>query len=181
MQRSPEPYFLMTERLGCRVWREEDAELAVTLWGEPGVARFLHAEGPPSRDAIADRLAREIAMQAEHGFQYWSIFRREDGALVGCCGLRPYCSKDGLQEFGVHLRPAFWRQGFAHEAGLAVKDYASGRLHARGLFAGHHRRNIASGALLLKLGFYYTHDEFYALTGLHRPSYRLTFGAGVRS
>lgn len=171
-----EPYFLTTERLGFRRWRADDAELAMTLWGEPAVVRFLRADGPPSSDASVERLAREIATQSEHGFQYWPIFRREDGAHVGCCGLRPCRSADVLHEFGVHLRPAFWRQGFAHEAGVAVRDYAFRQLHARGLFAGHHPENAASGAMLRKLGFRYTHDEFYAPTGLHHPSYLLKFG-----
>jgi len=167
-------YFLTTDRLGFRVWQEADIELAVALWGDSTVARFLHADGPPSRASIVERLAREIATQEEHGFQYWPVFRLEDGAHVGCCGVRPYRSEDGLHEFGVHLRPAFWRQGFAQEAGLAVRDYAFRQLHARGLFAGHHPENAASGAMLRKLGFRHTHDELYAPTGLHHPSYLLT-------
>ena len=175
------PYFLTTARLGFRPWRAEDVELAVALWGEPAVARFLYADGPPSRAAIVERLAREIATQAEHGFQYWPVFRLEDGANVGCCGLRPYRSEEGLHEFGVHLRSAFWRQGLAHEAGVAARDYSFRDLHARGLFAGHHPGNGASGAMLRKLGFRYTHDELYGPTGLHHPSYLLDFGGEART
>ena len=47
-------------------------------------------------------------------------------------------------------------------------------LKASALFAGHNPINAASRGLLEKLGFEYTHDEFYAPTGLHHPSYRLT-------
>lgn len=167
-------YFLTTARLGFGTWRAEDVELAVGLWGDPAVARFLHADGPPSRAAIVKRLSQEIATQEEHGFQYWPVFRLEDGVHVGCCGLRPYRPDEGVLEFGVHLRPAFWGQGLAHEAGVAVRDHAFGKIGARALFAGHHPENAASGAMLRKLGFRYTHDEFYPPTGLRHLSYLLT-------
>lgn len=113
-------------------------------------------------------------MQAEHGFQYWPIFLRADGAHIGCCGLRHYRPEQGIHEFGVHIRPAFWHQGLALEAGNAVIAYAFDRLQARGLFAGHNPANIASRQMLLKLGFQYTHDEFYPPTGPQHPSYPLT-------
>lgn len=41
---------------------------------------------------------------------------------------------------------------------------------ARALFAGCNPDNTASRALLEKLGFGYTHDEFYSPTGLYHPS-----------
>ena len=55
-----------------------------------------------------------------------------------------------------------------------MRNYAFGQLRARGLFAGHHPENAASGAMLRKLGFRYSHDELYAPTGVHHPSYLLT-------
>ena len=170
-------YFLTTERLGFRTWRPEDVDLAVGLWGDPEVARFIYASGPPDRAAVEERLAREIAMQGEHGFQYWPIFLRADGAHVGCCGLRPYRPEQGIHELGVHVRPAFWRQGLAFEAAEAVIAYAFDRLEARGLFAGHNPANTASRQMTLKLGFRYTHDEFYPPTGLQHASYLLMRGA----
>ena len=175
------PYFLTTARLGFRLWRAEDVDLAVALWGDPAVARYLHADGPLPRAAVVERLAREIATQEEHGFQYWPVFWREGGAHVGCCGLRPYRPVEGVHELGVHLRPAFWGRGLAQEAGVAVRDYAFGQLRARGLLAGHHPANVASSAMLRKLGFRYTHDELYAPTGLHHPSYLLTIEQGPAS
>ena len=42
-----------------------------------------------------------------------------------------------------------------------------------GLFAGHNPENTVSRHLLQKLGFRYTHDEFYAPTGLQHPSYMM--------
>jgi RimJ/RimL family protein N-acetyltransferase len=166
-------YFLTTERLGFRAWRPDDGELAIGLWCDPEVARFLHAHGPPAAPDARARLAAEIALEQEHGFQYWPIFLRRGGAHVGCCGLRPREPDRAIHELGVHLRPAFWRRGLAVEAAGAVIDHAFARLGARALFAGHHPSNDASRRMLLRLGFRYTHAEIYPPTSLDHPCYLL--------
>jgi len=165
-------YFLTSDRLGFRTWRPDDLELAAALWGDPEVTRFI-AAGPLSRAAIEERLAREIATQAEHGLQYWPIFLREDGSHVGCCGLRPYRPEPPVLELGVHIRPGFWRRGFAREAARAVIARAFRERAVGALFAGHNPNNAASRELLAALGFTYTHDELYPPTGLMHPSYLL--------
>ncbi len=79
-----------------------------------------------------------------------------------------------IHELGVHLRPAWWRRGLAAEAASAVIRCAFSRFGAAALFAGHHPDNLASKRLVERLGFRYTHDEYYAPTGLHHPSYILS-------
>jgi RimJ/RimL family protein N-acetyltransferase len=123
--------------------------------------------------AVAERLQAEITMNEQHGIQYWPIFALATGEHVGCCGIRPYDPPARIHEFGVHIRSACWRRGYAHEASRAVIDHAFDHLAARGLFAGHHPGNDASRRLLEKLGFRHTHDEFYPPTGLMHPSYSL--------
>jgi len=162
-------YFLASDRLGFRRWRPDDLPLATRLWGDPEVTR--HIGGPLTAAAVAARLAAEIASDAQAGIQYWPIFQLGDGAHVGCCGLRPY--REAIPELGVHILPAFWRRGLAHEAARAVIAHAFRALGARALFAGHNPENLASRALLEKLGFRYTHDELYPPTGLLHPSYLL--------
>ena len=67
-----------------------------------------------------------------------------------------------------------WGQGYAIEAARGIIKYAFQVLGVEGLFAGHNPKNIASKNLLEKLGFQYTHDEFYKQTGLNHPSYLMT-------
>jgi len=102
------------------------------------------------------------------------VFLLVNGAHVGCCGLRPYPPEPRVYELGLHLRRTYWGQGLAAEAARAVIEYAFARLDAAGLFAGHHPANDASRRVLIKLGFRYTHDEFYPPTSLNHPSYRLS-------
>ena len=172
------PYFLRSKRLGFRVWTSQDFDLALGLWGDPRVTRLIDARGHLDQDQVRDRLAREMATAESHGVQYWPIFLLENDAHVGCCGLRPYQpatqASAGTREIGFHLRPQYWRQGLAAEAALAVLDHAFNRLGAASVFAGHHPENAASRRLLTKIGFTYTHHEFYPPTGLDHPSYLLT-------
>jgi RimJ/RimL family protein N-acetyltransferase len=53
-------------------------------------------------------------------------------------------------------------------------EYAFDELGAAGLFAGHNPKNDASRPIVEKLGFGYTHDEYYAPTRLYHRSYMIT-------
>jgi RimJ/RimL family protein N-acetyltransferase len=166
-------YFLTSERLGFRPWQENDEALIRAIWGDPEVTRF---SGGPFTDAqVLQRLAEEIANLRRFGVQYWPIFRRDDGAHLGCCGLRP---KEGPDDFelGFHLRREAWGQGYAFEAASAVIDWAPA-CGAASLMAGHHPDNQASAKLLRRLGFVYYGDEYYPPTGLVEPCYRLTLAS----
>lgn len=92
---------------------------------------------------------------------------------MGCAGLRPYQAAGPVHELGFHIRRAFWGRGLAEEAASAVIRYAFSTLGASGLFAGHHPENAASRRILEKLGFRYTHQDFYPPTGLLHPCYSL--------
>ena len=164
-------FHLTTTRIGFSKWTADDLPLAEQLWGDPEVTRYICASGVFSPEDIAARLAKEIDNDQTYGIQYWPIFELASGELIGCCGLRPY--NESVFEIGFHLRPKFWRQGFASEAANAAIDYAFSKLHAEGLFAGHNPNNIGSKHVLGKLGFQYIRDEFYAPTGLYHPSYEL--------
>lgn len=165
-------YLLKTQRLGFRTWTENDFDLAFGLWGDIEVTRLIG--GPFSREQVQTRLFQEISTQEKYQVQYWPIFLIDTGEHVGCAGLRPYDLPNHVYEIGFHIRPIYWRQGFASEAARGVMEYAFNILCVKALFAGHNPKNEASRNLLLKLGFDYTHDEYYAPTGLLHPSYRLT-------
>ena len=167
----PRAYFLKTERLGFSRWSMDDLSLAEALWGDAEATRFIG--GPFSRDEIRRRLCREIDLMSAFDVQYWPIFLLAGDEPVGCGGLRPYRIEDQVYEIGFHLRPAYWGQGLAVEAGRAIIAYAFATLGVKALFAGHHPGNEASRRVLEKLGFRFTHTELYAPTGLEHPSYLL--------
>ena len=67
-------FFIKTTRLGFRHWREDDLTIALGLWGDIRVTRFIDARGKLSSEQVQERLEAEIASQKEFGQQYWPIF-----------------------------------------------------------------------------------------------------------
>ena len=167
----PLPYFLTTERIGFRCWMPEDAGLASALWGDPRVTALIG--GPFTPQQVEARLRAEIACLEAHCVQYWPIFLLDSARFAGCSGLRPYRLEEEIYEIGFHLLPSCWGRGLAEEAARAVIGFAFERIRAKALFAGHHPRNSASQRVLEKLGFQFTHEEFYAPMGLKHVSYLL--------
>jgi ribosomal-protein-alanine N-acetyltransferase len=170
-------FFIQSARLGFRLWNESDLALARTLWGDPDVTRFIAVGGLTERQIHA-RLEHEIETQRRYGIQYWPVFQLASGEHIGCCGLRPHGEDPGVPEFGVHISSRYWRQGYAFEAASRAIDYAFNVIGAKSIFTGHNPSNIASRGLLTRLGFIYTHDEFYEPTGLYHPSYILAQNQG---
>ena len=167
-------YFLQSSRLGFRPWKEEDIPLALELWGNPEVTKHIDGRVSLSDEDVLEKLIEAVATQEKHGVQYWPIFLLENDEHVGCGGLRPYKDSAEVLEIGIHICVNHWRRGYATEAAQCVIKHAFETLQIKAIFAGHNPKNLASRNLLKKLGFRYTHDEYFAPTGLHHPSYLMT-------
>jgi RimJ/RimL family protein N-acetyltransferase len=159
-----------TERLLFRTWTSGDFAIARELWGDARVTRFVG--GQLDEERVRDRLEYEIALEREHGIQYWPIFLRSN-EHVGCCGLRPYEPSEAALELGFHIRYALWGKGFASEAARSAIAHAFDVIGTKELVAGHHPDNTDSKHVLEKLGFVYARAEPYAPTGLVHPTYVL--------
>jgi RimJ/RimL family protein N-acetyltransferase len=158
---------LRSERLIFHPWSLADLDDAVALWTNSEVMALLG--GVLSHDAVAARLQREIASQAEHGFQYWRL--TAEGAFVGACGLKLTEMEDGTRvtEMGFHLLPRAWGRGIATEASRAALGFAFARTAE--VYAGHHPQNHSSRHVLAKLGFEHIGERFYPPTQLMHPWY----------
>ena len=167
-------YFMKTEHIGFSYWTNADKELAIQLWGEKDVTRYICVKGEFSQQNIIDRLNVEVNNGKQYQVQYWPIFNLMTGELIGCCGLRPFKSEQHSYEIGFHLRRIYWGQGYAFEAAKGVIQYAFTELDAVKLYAGHHPKNDGSRKLLTRLGFQYIGNNFYEPTGLYHPSFEMT-------
>ncbi|QDY86260.1 GNAT family N-acetyltransferase [Paenibacillus polymyxa] len=166
-------FIFQTNRLGFSEWDLSDLDLAIELWGNPLVSRFINGNGQFSIEEIKNKLLKEIQNNLNFQVQYWPLFELERGGMIGCCGLRPYNNGTQMFELGFHLKNEYWGKGYAFEAASAVLEYARNNLKTEYIVAGHHPENAASAKLLGKLGFEYTHNEYYDATGLEHPTYKL--------
>ena len=107
-----------TQRLLLRSWREADRPPFAAMSADPEVMRHLGgAVDRAASDAVIDRLT---ASERDHGHTFWAVERKEDGALLGFCGLRrgghPGTGVTDELEIGWRLARHAWGQGYAREA-----------------------------------------------------------------
>lgn len=144
---------LNTERLALRWFTEDDAAFMLGLLNEPGWIQNI--SDPEVRDLeqarrwIAERLVHHYWLQG-HGF--WAVERRSDGELLGLCGI---FKRDSLQhpDIGYAFAERHWGHGYAREAALACRQYATEVLGLRHLQAITGSDNTRSGSVLQDIGF----------------------------
>ncbi len=165
-------YFLTSDRIGFRTWSLDDMDHAMQLWGNEDVTKYIG--GPFTLAQVHSKLSLEKKILRQHKVQQWPIFNLKTNEFIGSCGLRPYKPNEGIFEIGAHIKKDLWQQGYALESAQSVIEYSFSNLKVNALFAGHNPEHHTSKRLLHKLGFKYTHDEYYEPTGLHHPSYILS-------
>lgn len=145
---------LETGRLRLRTWDEADIDPFMAQLNTPAVTRWLG--GVQTRAHYEAAYQRIVACQAEHGHSFWIVERKDDGALLGFCGLKRFNSEGseltGSFEIGWRLREDAWGQGYAREAATASLDYAFDVLGAPFIVALTVDGNDASWGLMKRLG-----------------------------
>lgn len=142
-----------TARLTLRDWREADWPEFWRVTNTPAVMRWLG--GVATEEGRAAARARLESYQRDHGHTFWVVERREEGALLGFCGLKRSNQPggpQGMMEVGWRLREDAWGHGYAKEAAAAALDLAFDRFGADEVIALTVKGNIASWGLMLRLG-----------------------------
>lgn len=161
-----------TERLILRDWRGDAdwAEFFRVTNTEP-VMRWLG--GILDNEGMAKQRARVEACHDVHGHCFWAAERKEDGALLGFCGLKradaPGSTVTGALEVGWRLREDAWGLGYAREAAITTLDHAFDRLGADEVVAVTVDGNIGSWGLMKRLGMRRREELDYNDTRYAKP------------
>jgi len=144
-----------TERLVLRRLDADDAPFIFALVNDPDWLRHIGDKNVRSLDdARAYLVNGPIEMYAKHGFGLYAVERREDGALIGMCGLIKRDTLDDV-DIGFAYLPAYRAQGYAREAAAATLAYARDGLGMRRVVAIVSPANHASARLLERIGLKY--------------------------
>jgi [ribosomal protein S5]-alanine N-acetyltransferase len=144
---------LETRRLALRRLCLADDGFILELLNEPSFLRYIGDKGVRTHeDARRYITTGPMASYERFGFGLYLVARKEGQEPIGMCGL---LKRDTLPDadVGFALKPAFWSMGYAHEAASAVLAEARDDVGLKRVLAITSPDNVASIALLGKLGF----------------------------
>jgi RimJ/RimL family protein N-acetyltransferase len=125
------------------------------LLTDPGFLRFIGDRGVRTLDDARRYIdERFLASYALNGFGLYAALRKEDGAVVGMCGL---VKRDGLEDVdvGFALLPGHRGRGYAIEGASAVLDLARNAFGLNRIVAIVNPDNADSIRVLERLGMTY--------------------------
>jgi RimJ/RimL family protein N-acetyltransferase len=160
---------LESARLVLRRVISDDLPFFTRIHALPDVAQYLWPESRPrSPEQTAAWLRNTLRSYEQLALGYLAVVRKEDGVLIGRCGLMDLvveCPAPGRRvrqgwfgregapadialtfecELGYTFDPAVWGQGFATEAARCVRDYARDVLQLSYAISAIHPQNARS-------------------------------------
>lgn len=148
---------LLSERLLLRPFARSDAPAAHEVYRDELVMRWVGTGAVTRPEQTAAMLSGYIEHQRRYGFSFWAVILRDSGELLGDAGL--YRRGDRV-ELGYTLGRDHWGRGYGTEAARACVDAAFEKLGIGQLEALVRPENVASVAVLEKLGFA-AHDRVF--------------------
>ncbi|MEV8322622.1 GNAT family N-acetyltransferase [Kitasatospora sp. NPDC056731] len=146
---------LRTERLLLDPYVLADEEDFVTLFQDREVSRWM-GDGPqPEAEdrALFGRIFTQV--YASNRFDVWAV--RQGGRLVGHAEIKPTTVSEGF-EIVYALAPEAWGRGLGTELAAAIVDYGFTALGLTEVHATVADANLASLALLGRIGFRHVRD-----------------------
>ncbi len=162
---------LETERLYLRELNETDFDSLCGIL-QDGETMYAY-EGAFSDSEVREWLDRQIARYQKWNFGLWAVILKENGKLIGQCGLtlQPWNNLEVL-EIGYLFNKAYWHKGFAAEAAAACKNYAFNVLKAAEVCSIIRDTNIPSQKVALRNGMVKTDSMIKHYKGIDMLHYR---------
>jgi RimJ/RimL family protein N-acetyltransferase len=145
---------LLTPRLRLREFEGDDWRATWAYESDPEVVRYTtHGVRTPeeSRKYLEDSIA--TALEVPRRIHDLAVVLREDGSLIGRCGLKVVDAEQREGTLWYILDRAQWGKGYISEAAEAMVDFGFGTLGLHRVWADCDPRNAGSVGVLQKLGF----------------------------
>ena len=132
-----------TNRLILREYNLDDFKDLYSLLSDP--ITMSHYPKPYDENGTRRWINWCMESYKKVGFGLWAIILKDSNTFIGDCGLSIQ-NIDGqlLPEIGYHIKKEYWRNGYAKEAALAVKEWAFNNTNYDTLYSYMTKDNIAS-------------------------------------
>lgn len=142
-----------TDRIFLRPFSINDIEPFAKICSNPNVMRYIGDGQPVGLDVIAEKILQWIELYEKQKYGLMALMLKETNRLIGFCGLI-HQTVDEIEyiELGYRLDEAYWGEGIATEAAIAVRDYAFNVLNISMLISIIHHQNDASKRVARKVG-----------------------------
>jgi RimJ/RimL family protein N-acetyltransferase len=142
-----------TDRLVLRELDEADCGAVHSYASDSEVVRYMDW-GPNTEDETKKYIQRATETQREHPRNNYelAIILKEDGRLIGSCGIHVSDPNNREGWIGYCLSRHFWRQGYGTETAKALLRFGFDYLNLHRIFALCDPENLASAHVLEKVG-----------------------------
>lgn len=159
---------LLTDRLVFTPLEPGDIDLAVELWTDPEVVKYIC--DVPTEAELRQEMPDAIKRGGNGGIGTWCIADRKTGEKLGSTYLLPMPTEEEDVDYeliimgqlpnadievGYFLKPSAWRQGYATEICARMLEFAFSEASFDEIVASIDAKNIASKTVLEKSGFVY--------------------------
>jgi ribosomal-protein-alanine N-acetyltransferase len=156
-----EKILLETDRLLIRPFTIEDAEDALDFCSNP---KTIKNTGDVVRTTVAEieNIINNIWLSdyANYGYGRYAVFYKPNNKLIGFCGFK-YLPELKMTDLGYRFLPEYWGKGIATESSKKVLEFGFSTLNIKTVFGTVVPENVASSAILRKLGFKYREMKPY--------------------
>jgi RimJ/RimL family protein N-acetyltransferase len=162
----------VTPRLIVRQWTLDDVGTTDHIYGDKETMRLFGDGSVFTPAELRGSFERLIADYGTHGYGNYAVVERESGVILGHCGAHFVPSRDRVECDWVIDRN-YQGRGYATEAARAVFAYTFGTFDVAHIHGVAHRDNVASIAVMRKLGMTFGEN----LTAHGMPSVRYVLAA----
>lgn len=143
-----------TERLFLRLFEDGDLDAAYNLFSDSEVQKYLSPKNRRTREQLKISLKKFAGHWAERGFGMLCVTKKEKDEMIGYCGFQYF---DGTEDVEIMfaVRKEDWQKGFATEAAKECLKFGFEKLNFDKVYAATDPQNLASKAVIKKLGMNY--------------------------
>ena len=170
MDSNTDKIIIETKRLYLREMTRDDFPLLCKYLQDPDVMYAF--EHPYSDEEVWEGIEKQLERYSKDGFGVWAVILKENGELIGHCGLSMQpCEDIELLEIGYMLQKKYWHQGYAIEGAIACREYAFNVLNADEVFSLIRDTNVASQNVAIRNGMSVRRTYIKHYYGIDMPHY----------